>query len=465
MCSIFAFLYLCRLTSAGDLSSQSQVQPHIVPLRREAVPVQRKGQVVSSKTSYSGIIHVGSPPQEFRVVFDTGSAHVVLPAATCRSKSCLQHRRYNASWSSTSTLVNADGSVVQDDELCDQVTIGFGTGEITGEFAKEVVCLGGQAPQSNRSTDGAKHLCSGMHVVQAVEMTDQPFRAFEFDGIMGLGLAQLALAHEFSFFEHLSASQALPAAQFAFYLTDGEQGEQSELAIGGHNPERVQEALKWSPIARPELGYWQVEILAVRVGGQELPICQDGGCRGIVDTGASHLGVPTSSEQEFAQLLTVASSDGQADCREADAPLLEIQLAGQTLTLGPEHYMRPLPLDKSVTVSGAGVQLPSSEQQVTKPTLRPASSVADGVRQCRPRTMPVSLPAPLGPKLFILGEPVLHRYYTAFDWKAKQVGFALANTRRNARIAGQQAERLGHPPAETVEYLLLQQSTQHLPKK
>ena len=32
----------------------------------------------------------------------------------------------------------------------------------------------------------------------------------------------------------------------------------------------------------------------------------------------------------------------------------------------------------------------------------------------------VKLPEPLGPKLFILGEPVLHRYYTVYDWEQKK---------------------------------------------
>merc|ERR1712232_705602 len=41
-------------------------------------------------------------------------------------------------------------------------------------------------------------------------------------------------------------------------------------------------------------------------------------------------------------------------------------------------------------------------------------------RFCNPRTMAVNLPEPLGPKLFILGEPVLHRYYTVYNWQAQQ---------------------------------------------
>jgi len=87
--------------------------PYLVPLRRESVPVRRHGKIASFKTSYSGVISVGSPKrQEFRVVFDTGSGHVVLPALECGSESCLLHRRYNMAASSSAVLVNVDGSPV-----------------------------------------------------------------------------------------------------------------------------------------------------------------------------------------------------------------------------------------------------------------------------------------------------------------------------------------------------------------
>merc|ERR1712031_81131 len=43
------------------------------------------------------------------------------------------------------------------------------------------------------------------------------------------------------------------------------------------------------------------------------------------------------------------------------------------------------------------------------------------------------MPEPLGPNLFILGEPVLHRYYTVYDWVQLQVGFSLANSKRNTQ--------------------------------
>merc|ERR1719395_12016 len=116
--------------------------PLLVPLDRESVPVRRNNVTVSYKTSYSGTVSIGNPAQEFRVVFDTGSAHIVVPSSDCTNETCLEHRRYDPKKSTTSLAINVDGSAVPEDELCDQVTIGYGTGMITGEFHREQVCPG-----------------------------------------------------------------------------------------------------------------------------------------------------------------------------------------------------------------------------------------------------------------------------------------------------------------------------------
>merc|ERR1719451_93166 len=90
--------------------------------------------------------------------------------------------------------------------------------------------------------------------------------------------------------------------------------------------------------------------------------------------------------------------------------------------------MRVLPLKAGVSVgSSKGVALPSNAATTT--TLPPSLVRDDGKaveRYCRPRLMPVNLPAPVGPNLFILGEPVLQRYYTVFDWKGLNVGMGLS---------------------------------------
>merc|ERR1719421_1384103 len=128
------------------------------------------------------------------------------------------------------------------------------------------------------------------------------------------------------------------------------------------------------------------------------------------------------------------------------------------ITLDPENYMRTLPLKAGVNVgSSKGVALPSHVSHTT--TLPPSLVRSDGKeveRYCRPRLMPVNMPAPVGPNLFILGEPVLHRYYTVFDWQGPSVGFGLANNKKNTRDRSQVVDRIGELPKDIDVYLMQQ---------
>merc|ERR1719326_2428187 len=281
-----------------------------------------------------------------------------------------------------------------------------------------------------------------------------------------MGLSSLSLAKEFSFFDILTKSGRVAAQHFGVYLTEGEEGDRSEIAIGGHNPSRTLTPLKWTNVALPEMGYWQVEIKALRVGGKTLDVCQDGSCRGVMDTGTSHLGIPAPFDAEVAKMLTVPAGD-MLDCRLADLPELEIELPGINITLHPETYMRRLPLREDVNVDSAkGVTMPGKEElerselaTTTTTTAVPEADPNDAPgsvpRFCRPRLMPVNMPAPLGPNLFILGEPVLHRYYTVFDWAGPSVGFGVANVPQNLPGRAKNTDRIGTLPKD-VEVFLMQ---------
>lgn len=446
-----------------------EAAPHLIPLRRESVPVKRKGKVVSFKTSYSGVISIGRPvPQEFRVVFDTGSGHLILPSVECGSEACAVHRQYNQSSSVTAVPINADGSVVPPGKMCDQVNIGFGTGKIKGEFVRDTLCLGpAQSAEEIADPAVADAHCVTMQTVMAIEMSTMPFKNFGFDGILGMGLSSLALSKEFSFFDILSKSGRISTPHFGVFLTEGEEGEDSEIAIGGHNPARTLTPIAWNDVVMTELGYWQVDIKALRIGGKTLDVCKDGGCRGVVDTGTSHLGIPAPWDAQAAEMLTAPAGD-MLDCRLADLPEIEIELQGVNITLHPETYMRRLPLREDVNVDSAkGVTMPDQKEleqseaaTTTTTTAVPEEDPNDAPgsvkRFCRPRLMPVNMPAPLGPKLFILGEPVLHRYYTIFDWKGPKVGFGLANTPRNTVDRSQITDRIGELPKDVDVYLMQQ---------
>lgn len=483
--------------------------PISVALKRQQVPLHSQGGVVQHKSAYYGEIALGGPnSQPFSVVFDTGSGHLVLPSTMCRSQTCLEHRRYKRKASLLAQDIDVDGTPVKPGQMRDQITVSFGTGEVTGVFVQDRVCLGPTAPRADRQPEtpaaeqGASLLqvgkipalpnattvvsenasttedtavsgistadaialaaaakgqipkagpaldalraaakvaykrqqgdgCVDLRVVATTEMSEDPFSSFEFDGVLGLGLAGLSQTSEFNFLEtaaSMGAWSPMPGAErtFAVFLAISDE-EQSEITFGGWQVSRLREGedLVWSPVRDPDLGYWQLQVFSVSANGVKSDFC-DSGCRAIVDTGTSLLGVPSDLGRELAKSLRhEANAEGLCD---GPGPSLELDLGNFTLVLDPADYARPEVANHELRAAAEAASAASSGGEV-------AGNSTNGA--CVPMLMYIDLPQPLGPKTMILGEPVLQRYYTAFDAGAKRIGFANARhdgVRRPARI-------------------------------
>lgn len=260
-------------------------------------------------------------------------------------------------------------------------------------------------------------------MVIAEEMSDQPFLLFHFDGILGLGLEALALAPSFSFFGQMVAKHPAMQPRFSVFLARTDEG-MSTISFGGHDLTKASTDVVWADVAMPELGYWQVFIRQVRVGDTVIDECADGSCRAILDTGTSLLGAPRQALKGLHSLLSrdvltaaqgygdgeeqvsqeAATEAAAKDCRLREgAPLIFDLGDGIEITLSPEDYFRPKPFNMTVP-----------EREGWKLT-------------CRSLLLPLDLPAPIGPSTFILGEPVLRKYYTIYDWSSRRVGFAVAD--------------------------------------
>ncbi|CAJ1345493.1 unnamed protein product [Effrenium voratum] len=66
---------------------------------------------------------------------------------------------------------------------------------------------------------------------------------------------------------------------------------------------------------------------------------------------------------------------------------------------------------------------------------------------CRSLLLPVEMAEPLGPKVFIWGEPVLRRYYTIYDLANKRIGLTLAKQPSSAQAS---PASVGVPPAGSL---------------
>merc|ERR1712217_384138 len=115
--------------------------------------------------------------------------------------------------------------------------------------------------------------------------------------------------------------------RFAVFLARSDKG-RSAIAFGGHEEQWAASEVRWTPVAMQELGYWQVQIKSVRIGDEVLEDCADGGCRAILDTGTSLLGVPRQVSRTMHRLLARAvAEDSYTDPSEIDCR----RVAGQQL--------------------------------------------------------------------------------------------------------------------------------------
>jgi len=348
---------------------------HSISLNRQMYKsVQKRSHQVESadtkivhKTAYYGRIEAGTPRQPFTVVFDTGSGNLMVPSTYCQSRACTMHKRFDRKSSATAEDIEADGSRSKKGAPRDQITVTFGTGEISGVFLRDDVCIG--------------NLCSNVHFVGATDETDDPFTSFNFDGVLGLALPEMSQGPDFSLMDHLVRSKKLKRDLFSVFLSDSA-AENSEVTFGDVKQDRMASDMFWEPVSR-NTGYWQVQIKDIAINNKPQNLCSD--CQVAVDTGTSQLAGPTEVINDLSSRLDV-----KGDCSNYnDLPNLGFVMGEHVLNLKPQDYV-----DK------------------------------DGER-CEVALMPLDVPPPNGP-LFIFGDPFLRKYYTAYDRERNQVGFATA---------------------------------------
>jgi len=311
------------------------------------------------KTAYWGQMSLGTPPQPFKVIFDTGSGNLIVPAADCSVPGCAPHKKYNSKTSTSSSFVTNEKG-----EGSSEIT--FGTGQISGDFYKDKLCIGEQ-------------LCFDANFIAADKMTTEPFQEIPFDGIMGLGFKDLSMGNGFNIVDDLQTSMGTGNGQFSFYVTDGED---SEVTFGGYRAERLASDIVWAPVKVES--WWQVAIDDITFNNMPKNLC-NGQCQVAVDTGTSMLAGPSELVDKLSAMV-----NAKEDCSNFhELPNLGFQIGNTVLNLRPDDYM-----DKSA----AG---------------------------CSFSLMALDVPPPKGP-VFIFGDPFLRRFVTIYDRSKSAVGFAVA---------------------------------------
>ncbi|NWI29970.1 PEPC protein, partial [Sula dactylatra] len=143
---------------------------------------------------YFGEISIGTPPQNFLVLFDTGSSNLWVPSTYCQTPACSNHAKFMPSKSSTFT---SNGQ---------SYTLSYGSGALT-------VLLGYDTLRIQNIT--VTHQEFGL---SSNEPT-QPFYYANFDGILGMAYPSLAVGGTPTALEGMLQQNQLTQPIFSFYFS------------------------------------------------------------------------------------------------------------------------------------------------------------------------------------------------------------------------------------------------------
>ncbi|XP_040465603.1 pepsin A-like [Falco naumanni] len=258
---------------------------------------------------YYGTISIGTPGQEFTVIFDTGSSNLWVPSVYCSSMACSNHNRFNPAESSTYVGTN------------ESVDIVYGTGSMTGVLGYDTV------------------------TVASIEVVNQIFGLTEtepgdffyyspFDGILGLAFPSIASSGATPVFDNMMSEGLVAKDLFSVYLSrDGQSG--SFVLFGAIDPYYTTNGISWIPLSAET--YWQITMDSVSIGG-EIAACPSG-CQAIVDTGTSLLAVPPTALNNILSVLG-AGSNGEVSCSAASSlPDIIFNINGEAFPVPASAYV------------------------------------------------------------------------------------------------------------------------------
>ena len=309
---------------------------------------------------YFGVIEIGTPPQKFKVIFDTWSSDLWVPSVRCTSIACYLHTKYNSEVSSTYV---ANGT---------KFTLNYGSGSVVGILSKDAI-----------SVAGAK--LTGVTFGEALQEPGLAFAFGRFDGILGLGLPSSSIFGVKTIFNEMVDQKVIMEPVFSVYLQkDGNGTSGGEIIFGGIDKTKYTGDLTYVPVSGER--YWQFTLDGFMLDDEEA--C-DGGCEAVADTGRSWIIGPTQAvEMLHVKIGAKKQYNGQyaVNCSTVGSlPSINFGIGGKKFEMTGHDYI--------MTVQG---------------------SCLSGFQ---------GLDLPDGP-LWGLGTIFLSKYYAVYDYGNKRIGFA-----------------------------------------
>jgi hypothetical protein len=220
-----------------------------------------------ANSQYYSLIKVGTPPQKFKVIFDTGSSNLWIQSSICKTAGCIQHKGFDTSESSSFSKHYVTGKVPI-------FSIRYGTGKITGEFVEDIVDVAGI--KIDRQVFGLTYREEGF-----------AFQNVPFEGILGLSFPTVKLSHSVPYFENIIKNQLLAYNIFSLFLS-----ESSNSNIDFGSVEKRNMKTNFTYVEINSKTYWEIGIKDILINDVSTGVCEDmvektGKCGVAIDSGTS----------------------------------------------------------------------------------------------------------------------------------------------------------------------------------
>lgn len=218
-------------------------------------------------SQYTAEITIGTPPQSFSMILDTGSANLFIDSSKCLMATCTQHAQFQCDLSETCQESNK------------MLEVEFGSGSINGEMIMDTLVFD-SLPIENQ------------HIAAITKTDSGIFEMADFDGIVGLSFPSLAAYNYSPVMDSIINGKLLKHNVFSFYYSRKNDGLDSRFILGGYDSSLMASEVHYHKVIKEY--YWQVKVDQILVNGvANTMICPMGGCKAIADTGTTLISAPS----------------------------------------------------------------------------------------------------------------------------------------------------------------------------
>jgi len=244
--------------------------------------------IEAQDVGYLATVQIGTPPRDFLILMDSGSADFWVGAENCQSDNgggCGNHNFLGTQSSSSFQDTGAPFSVT------------YGTGQVSGDIITDNVAIAGLPLDAH--TFG----------VATTESVDFSSDSTPFDGLMGLAQSTLSEQQTPTPVDSLATAGLIQDSIVSFKISRlADNKNDGEITFGGLDDTKFDPKTLVTVPNVNQQGFWEADLDAATVDGKDTGLT---GRTAILDTGTTLLVLPDADAQTLHKQIQGAKSDGQ----------------------------------------------------------------------------------------------------------------------------------------------------------